>query len=105
MANVSWATQRGCAPILQTGYSPGVGRDEPRRSETLSHASGMHSRQVIEMPYGCGSKPMGSHFGVRAPPILVYFSGDWDVHWGYDLDFDPWPYLVPSKTRARLEHA
>ena len=24
--------------------------------------------------------------------ILVYFSGDWDVHWGYDLDFDPWPY-------------
>ena len=21
--------------------------------------------------------------------ILVYFSGDWDVHWGYDLDFDP----------------
>ena len=22
------------------------------------------------------------------------FSGDWDVHWGYDLDFDPWPDLV-----------
>ena len=20
------------------------------------------------------------HFGVGAPPILVYFSGDWDVH-------------------------
>ena len=32
------------------------------------------------------------HFGVGAPPILVYFSGDWDVHWGYDLDFDPWPH-------------
>ena len=31
------------------------------------------------------------HFGVGAPPILVYFSWDWDVHWGYDLDFDPWP--------------
>ena len=26
------------------------------------------------------------HFGVGAQPILVYFSGDWDVHWGYDLD-------------------
>ena len=25
------------------------------------------------------SKPMGSHFGLGAPP--VYFSGDWDVHW------------------------
>ena len=32
------------------------------------------------------------HFGVGAPPILVYFSGDWDVHWGYDLVFDPWPF-------------
>ena len=21
----------------------------------------------------------------------TYFSGDWDVHWGYDLDCDPWP--------------
>ena len=31
------------------------------------------------------------HFGVGAPPILGYLSGDWDVHWGYDLDFDPWP--------------
>ena len=25
------------------------------------------------------------HFGVGAPPILVYFSGDWDVQWGYGL--------------------
>ena len=24
-------------------------------------------------------------FGVGAPPILVYFSGDWAVHWGYGL--------------------
>ena len=25
------------------------------------------------------------HFGVGAPPILVHFSGDWDVYWGYRL--------------------
>ena len=25
------------------------------------------------------------HFGVGAPHILVYFSGDWDVHWGYGI--------------------
>ena len=31
------------------------------------------------------------HFGVGAPPILVNFSWDWDVRWGYDLAFDPWP--------------
>ena len=28
---------------------------------------------------------MGCHFGVGAPPILVCFSGDWDVHWGYGV--------------------
>ena len=33
--------------------------------------------------YDCGSKPMESHLGVGAPPISVYFCGDWDVHWGY----------------------
>ena len=30
-------------------------------------------------------------FWARCTPILVYFSGDWDVRWGYDVDFDPWP--------------
>ena len=25
------------------------------------------------------------HFGVGAPLILVYFRGDWDVHWGYGV--------------------
>ena len=25
------------------------------------------------------------HFGVGAQPILVYFSGDWDVHWWYGV--------------------
>ena len=25
------------------------------------------------------------HFGIGAPPIVVYFSGDWDVHWGYGV--------------------
>ena len=26
----------------------------------------------------------------------TYFSGDWDVPWGYDLDFDPWPLYISS---------
>ena len=25
------------------------------------------------------------HFGVGAPPILIYLSWDWDVHWGYGI--------------------
>ena len=24
-------------------------------------------------------------FGVGAPPVLVHFHGDWDVHWGYGI--------------------
>ena len=41
------------------------------------------------------SKPMGSHFGVGAP-FRTYFSGDWDVHWGYGLltSFDQWPNMT-----------
>ena len=35
-------------------------------------------------PFGCGSKPM-VQFGVGAPPILVYFSGYWNVHWGHGI--------------------
>ena len=35
-----------------------------------------------------------NHFGVDAPPMLVYFSRGWDVHWRYDLAFDPWPQNV-----------
>ena len=33
---------------------------------------------------------VGSHF-------RTYFSGDWDVHWGCDLDFDPWPHGGPPE--------
>ena len=41
--------------------------------------------------HGRGSKPMGSHFGIGAPPILVYFSGDCDVQLRV-RGFDPWPH-------------
>ena len=51
----------------------------------------------IDLPYGHGSKLMvmylslqglwllGSHFGVSefTTHFRTYFSGDWDVHWGY----------------------
>ena len=36
-----------------------------------------------------------THFG-------IYFGGDWDVHWGYDLDLDPWPYESYCKSRQIL---
>ena len=35
--------------------------------------------------------------------LRTYFSGDWDVDWGYDLDFDPWPdgRRWPRRLRVR----
>ena len=37
---------------------------------------------------------LGFHFGVGefTTHVRLNFIGDWDVHWGYDLNFDPWPY-------------
>ena len=36
------------------------------------------------------------HFGLGAPPILVYFSGDWDVHLTGSPGFG-WPYGFCSR--------
>ena len=41
-------------------------------------------------PYGCQSKPIGCHFGV------VYFCGDWDVHWGYGVLTPPMAISTPE---------
>ena len=35
---------------------------------------------VLILTNGYGLKPMAPFWD--APPILVYFSWDWDVHWG-----------------------
>ena len=35
--------------------------------------------------------------------VRTYFSGDWDIHWGYDLDFDPWPCFVAYVHRKLFE--
>ena len=44
--------------------------------------------------FGCGSKPMGSHFGVGefTTHVCTYFSG-WIES---DVDFDPWPFRPTS---------
>ena len=55
-----------------------------RRSSLQLRLQG-HQPQTAKpgVSIGCGSKLMGSHFGLGAPPI-VHFRGDWD-HWGYGL--------------------
>ena len=41
-------------------------------------------------------------WGRCATHFRTYFSGDWDVHRGYDLAFDPWPQN-PGKSSKRQE--
>ena len=62
-----------------------------------SYRTLLSQRLFLDFDMAVGQKHW-YHFGVGAPPILVYFIRDWDVHWGYDLDFDPWPYQGPRSS-------
>ena len=51
----------------------------------------LHNLDKFMNIFGCGSKPMVPFWGRRTTHFRAYFSGDWDVHWGYDLAFDLGP--------------
>ena len=57
---------------------------EPHRKKFIVDAGSIAMALTVGMWLWL-SKPMRSHFGAGAPPSLVYFGGDWDVHWGYGL--------------------
>ena len=57
-------------------------REKDRTYSWLSHTHSCNSWKNSEVAVG---QNQWYHFGVGPPPILVYFSGDWDVHWGYKL--------------------
>ena len=61
----------------------------------LSLRTRARTAQVEKRAAGPGGA--NSPLRVGAPPSVVFFGGDWDVHWGYDLGFDPWPYGVPKR--------
>ena len=45
---------------------------------------------MCQVSDGCGSKPMVPFWvGEFTTCFRTYFRRDWDVHWGYGLDFDP----------------
>ena len=39
--------------------------------------------------FGRGSTPMVPVWGRCTTHFRAYFSGDWDVHWGFGIGFDP----------------
>ena len=45
---------------------------------------------------------MGSHFGVGefTTHFRTYFSGDWDVHWGYGFEPWPWDFIPVGKANS-----
>ena len=57
----------------------------------FQNRKGSNAAQVVLKPVMEGwcrsrhGRPAQIQFGVGAPPILVYFSGDWDVHWGHGI--------------------
>ena len=52
-----------------------------------STSQGFGRLPQLGRPAEFGSKPMGSHFGIGefSTHLRAYFSGDWDVHWGYGV--------------------
>ena len=55
-------------------------------SRKKTHANKYYVERTVSTGC-CGHWPVGQnqwyHFGAGAPPILVYFGGDWDVDCGY----------------------
>ena len=74
---------------------PPVGEERAART---GRSESKTSHQGPKRPAGFGKEAWGNqsehvavvqtqwyHCGVGAPPMVVFFSGDWDVHWGYGL--------------------
>ena len=69
-----------------------AGRNKAPSQHGIRLASGQAARLQLWAWEGCPclkglqatwvktNTPMGSHFGLGAPPIFVEFGGDWDVH-------------------------
>ena len=71
---------------VQKGEGPKCPNSLDTRRKSRGH--------IDQPPHGCGSKPNGIPFwGMCTTHFRIYFSGDWDVRWGYNLDFDPWPHV------------
>ena len=82
-----WLQEEHCCQVCATGYGAGT---LPRSASAA--ASGLIARGIPLPPFAemdvvvqtvwdptLGVGEFTTHF-------RTYFSGDWDVHWGYDLD-------------------
>ena len=96
--------KRGVPSPMETLRTQTAEGDGPIHSGAFGAASTDHApRPEVGLQLRRGRADMavsqtvlGSHFGglVNSPPILepILVGIESDVHWGYDLDFDPWPH-------------
>ena len=88
-------------------------------TQTIKYLKKRHTQTARHVwRYEAVGQNQWHHFGVSGftTHFRTYFSWDWDVHWGYDLAFYPWPrggqrdsecqpspsQLSPWATKARL---
>ena len=43
-------------------------------------------------------------FSLHRPFLGAHFSGDWDLQWGYDVDFEPWPFRPETPNQFKSKH-
>ena len=79
------------SPLPAGPVSPSSAREAGRVSVKGKWGQCLAEREVSETPgamlsekawHAAVGQDQWYHFGVGAPPILLYFSGDWDVHTG-----------------------
>ena len=57
---------------------------EPRETSHAGTPGATRNPRISDTHMAVGQNQW-FHFRVAATPMLVYFSGDWDVHWGYGI--------------------
>ena len=79
-----------------------------KTSAANSSAGGPIRRALRDRIFGCGCQ---NRFGISfwlvgefTNHFRTYFSGDWDVYWGYDLAFDLWQFLCLDEHGHHLLH-
>ena len=115
LISAAWPNARNYVPSEDPGiYICSAACDSEQTSRLLSRSKGLKARHALKRANGWpGSpaknhllpmwpwvKPMGSHFGVGAPPILEPISV---VGLGCSLgvhDFDPWPCGAALQNQA-----
>ena len=62
-----------------------AGKASARRLLQSNRASPPSFHLLQNIVYCCGSRPMVPFWGRCTTHFRTYFSGDWDVHWGYGI--------------------